>query len=94
LRLVNKDEYLPSSTGLVYQHFLKPQVQRDFVTLRDRQLELRSEKAKQLISIALRLKNERSARGIAVLRQQLKQQRGLSHPWGPQKDGKSQVRFD
>jgi len=69
LRLINKDEHLASSTSFVDEHFLEPAMQRDFVPLHDRQLKFRSEIAKQFISLALSLKNERRARRIAVLRQ-------------------------
>src|SRR5262249_15974801 len=52
------------------------------------------EKTEQFISLALSLKNERSACGIAILCQQLKQQRRLAQPRSSEKDGKAEVQFD
>src|SRR5215471_8603650 len=94
LSFINKDQHFPSSMGLIYEHFLETLVQRDFVVLHFRQLKLPGEETEQVISLALRLKNKRGARGIAILREELKQQRRLSHSRPAEKDGETQVRFD
>jgi hypothetical protein len=69
LSLIDDDQHFSPGTRFIHQHFSEPLVQQDFITPGIWQLKLRSEKAEQVKSSALRLKEKSRARRFAVLRQ-------------------------